>query len=132
MNVQIRIDNLNKITDIADKYPAIAQRHIDFAIVRSLAEIQTRAQPLTPVKTRRLWSDIQIPHLSPFQGWIGSNLPYATVVHDRYSPGVRYKNPSLNKAAVAGFLTVATKGSNSLINDVFKKALDEIVKELGD
>lgn len=132
MNVQIKIQNLDKISKIASKYPQVAQKHIDFAIVRSLAEIQTRAQPITPVKTRRLWGDIQIPHLSAFQGWIGSNLPYAAEVHDRYSPGVRFKNPSLNKSAVAGFLTVATKGADNLINDVFKKALELIVKDLGD
>jgi len=126
-DVKIVIKNLDVLTKMADKFPAISEKHINNAIMRSLAEVQRQAQPITPVKTRRLWGDLQIPHLSPFQGWIGSNLPYAGFVHNKWDAGIRYRNPSLNKSAVAGFLTVAVERGKNVINDIFKRALDEIV-----
>jgi hypothetical protein len=129
-NVNIQIKNIEKISQLASKFPAIAERHIDNAITRSLAEVQRQAQPITPVKTRRLWGDLQIPHLSPFQGWIDSNLPYAVTVHNLYASGTKYHNPSLNKSAVAGFLTIAVDKGKGVINDLFKTALNLIVVDL--
>ena len=81
--VDVKIANIEKLTELASNYPAIARKHIDRAIALSLIDIQDKAQPITPVKTRRLWSDLQYPHLSPFQGWIGSDLPCAVFVHDK-------------------------------------------------
>ena len=129
MTVKIEIKNLDKITKMADKYPAIAQRHIDKAIVRSIGEIDIQTKPFTPVKTGRLRSSM-LPHFSPFQGVYGSKLPYALEVHDRYSPGTPYRHPSLNKKAIAGFLFEGARKSERVINKEFQEALDNIAEDL--
>lgn len=128
--VAVQIKGLEKLTTLASRFPAISQKFIDEAIVRSIGEIQRQALPLTPVKTSRLISDLRVPHFAPFEGAVGSNLPYAADVHDRYPAGQKYKRPSLNKNAVAGFLSVGVKQAKTTIDDAFSSALNKITEAL--
>ena len=130
MAIVIEIKNLDKLTKLASKFPSVAQKHIDKTIIRSIGEIQINTLPITPIKTGRLIADLRVPHFSPFRGAFGSKLPYAATVHDKYSAGTPYPHPSLNKQAIAGFMVVGIKKSESLINKEFKKALEDIVKDL--
>ena len=131
--VQIKIENLDKLVSLAGRMPALAEKMIGEAIVRSIAEVQKEAQPLTPVKTRRLWGELQVPYFKPFQGWFGSNLDYAGYVHGlEAQTGLRYKNPSLNKSAVRGFLRIAVKNAQPIIDKAFKDALIKLTKAMGD
>ena len=127
--ITIKIDNLDIVRSMANRYPAISQRHIDDAIVRSIGEIDVQTKPLTPVKTGRLRSSL-LPRFAPFQGIFGTKVPYAVSVHDLHAPGTRYRRPSLNKKAIAGFLTVGVKRSGRVINTAFQKALDNIAEDL--
>lgn len=127
--VKLEIKNWDKITKMADKYPAISRKHIDKAIVRTIGEIDIQTKPLTPVKTGRLRNSF-IPIFRPFEGVYGTNVPYASDVHNLYSAGKSYKNPSLNKSAVAGFLVVGVDKAKPEANNAFKEALVNITKDL--
>lgn len=129
MPVTIEIKNLDKIAKMADRFPQISQRHIDKAIVRSIGEIDIQTKPFTPVKTGRLRSSM-LPQFSPFQGIYGSKVSYALKVHDKYSAGTPYPHPSLNKRAIAGFLTIGAQKSEKVINKEFQEALDAIAEDL--
>lgn len=115
---------------MASKAPSIVQKAVDKAITRSMGEIDINLMPITPVKSAFLRGELHMPHFAPFQGRIGSNLPYALRVHDLKAPGVPYRNPSLNKNAVAGFLTVAVNQSESKIQDAFNRALEDITNDI--
>jgi len=127
--VRVEIKGLDKLRDYASRFPKIAQTHIDKAIVRSIGEIDIKTKPLTPVKTARLKGSL-IPIFRPFQGVYGSSVAYARAIHDKLPEGTPFKRPSLNKRAVAGFLSVGVKQATTLINEQFKQALDNIVKEV--
>jgi hypothetical protein len=127
--IEVKIKGLEKLTKLAEKYPKVSQKHIDQAIVRSIGEIDIATKPLTPVKTARLRNSM-VPIFRPFKGVYGSALDYASSVHDLYKPGTPYKNPSLNKRAVAGFLAVGVKRSMDKINKEMASALERIVAEL--
>lgn len=127
--VKIEIKNLDKITSLAKKYPAVAQKHIDQAIVRSIGEIDIQTKPLTPVKSARLRNSM-IPIFRPFKGIYGTNVNYASRVHNLYSAGTPYRHPSLNKNAIAGFLTVGVRRAITTVNEAFATALDKIVVDL--
>jgi len=129
MSIKIEIKNLDKLTKLADKFPAISQKHIDKAIVRSIGEIDINTKPLTPVKTGRLRNSM-IPIFSPFKGVYGSPVKYAERVHNLHPAGSPYLNPSLNKTAVAGFLSIGVKRSLDKINETMAIALNDIVVEL--
>ena len=128
--IAIEIKNFDKLTKLAEKYPAVARKFIDRAIVNSIGSIQRETLPITPIKNARLIADLRVPHFAPFQGRLGSSVPYARRVHDLYSAGTPYKNPSLNKRALAGFLQVGVLRSKKTIDDVFVGALKDIVNEI--
>lgn len=131
MAITISINGLKKLERLADMYPGVAQKRVDAAIVRSIGEVDRNLIPVTPVKTAHLRNMMHGGiSFSPFQGRIGTDLPYARPVHDLYSPGTPYKNPSKNKNAVAGFLSVAADASRETIQDAFDAALDGIVYDL--
>ena len=129
MSVKIEIKNLDKLVKMADRYPAISQKYIDQAIVRSIGEIDIKTKPITPVKTGRLRNSM-IPVFTPFKGVFGAHVSYAPRVHNLYSAGTPYKFPSLNKNAVAGFLTIGVKESEAKINQAMSDALEQIVAEM--
>ena len=127
--IKVEIKNLEKLTSLASKFPKVSQKYIDEAIVRSIGEIDIQTKPITPVKTARLRNSM-IPIFRPFKGIYGSPVKYASSVHDLYSVGTPYKNPSLNKNAVAGFLAVGVRRAEKEIQNAMAIALDKIVREL--
>ena len=126
--IQLEIKGIDKLQKIANKFPAVAQKHIDKTIVQAIGTIDIANKPLTPVRTGRLLHSF-IPVFRPFEGVYGTKVPYASSVHDLYSAGTRYKFPSLNKTAIAGFLTIAVKNSEKFINQLFAKALKDITED---
>ena len=132
-SINIEIRNLEKLTSLANKFPKVAQKHIDKAIVDSISEVHIEVQPITPVKTARLKNSM-VPIFSPFKGSLGTKVEYARRVHDMYSVGSPYKhrNPTAttNMNAVAGFMVVAVQRAKNVINNAFAKALNDIVVEL--
>lgn len=130
MDVTITINGLDKMRKLAEKYPATAEKYVNTAILKSLGAVYGNMASITPVKTARLREDFHTPHVSRFQGWIGSSLPYAIHVHNLYSPGTPYKRPSLNKSAIAGFLTYGANESKGKINGFFNDAIAGTLKEI--
>lgn len=127
--IKLQITNLDKLQAFADKFPATAQKYVDSAIVQAIGELQRQSQPLIPVDTARLKNSF-IPAFSPFVGIFGTAVNYATSVHDLYSAGTPYKNPSKNKNAVAGFLEIGAKRANPKIESIFNNALQKLVDSL--
>ena len=127
--IKVEIKNLDKITSLASRFPKLSQKYIDEAIVRSIGEIDINTKPITPVKTGRLRNSM-IPIFRPFRGVYGSPLDYAERVHFLHPAGTPYRFPSLNKSAVAGFLTIGVEKSLRKINNTFATALEKIVAEL--
>lgn len=128
--VVVEVRGLDKLQKMADKFPAITQKHIDKAIVRSIGEIEIKTKPITPVKTGVLRNSM-IPVFKPFVGTFGArNVAYASKVHDMHPVGTPYFNPSKNKTAVAGFLAVGAKQAEATINEAFATAINDIVREL--
>ena len=99
------------------------------ALRSSIQAVAEKTQPLVPVKTGRLRGSF-IPVIGPFQAKYGTNVEYATDVHDLYPAGQRYRNPSLNKSAVAGFLTVGIDRSRARVDRAFLNAIRQIGDEL--
>jgi len=128
--ITVEIKNLDKLKRTIERFPAIAEGHIGLAIAKSLAAIQFQTFPRTPVKTGRLLADLRVPRFAPFQGSIRSDLPYARFVHDKLHEGTRYKNPSMNKQAVAGFLAVGTKRATEKIQGIFLAAARKITEDV--
>jgi len=128
-SITVHINGLEKLQSLANRFPKVSQLYIDQAIVRSIGEIDIQTKPNTPVKTGRLRNSF-IPIFRPFSGKYGTRVPYAQRVHDLYPAGSPYKRPSLNKNAIAGFLTVGVRDAEPKINQVFEYALDQIVKAL--
>ncbi len=127
--ITLKINNLDKLQNVANLFPATAQKFIDEAIVKSIGEIARDTQPMIPVDTARLKNSF-IPKFSPFKGTFGTNVVYANSVHDLYSAGTPYKHPSKNINAVAGFLALGTQKAQSTIQSYFDEALNKIVKAL--
>lgn len=130
MPVSIEIKGLEKLTKMAERFPVVAEKHINTAITKGLGAIYAKMAPISPVDTSRLREDFHTPHVTRFQGYIGTDLPYARRVHDMYPAGTPYKNPSKNKNAVAGFLQVGADRATPQVNQLFSEALNNITKEL--
>lgn len=129
--IQVEIRGLEKLTRLASKFPAVSQKHIDQAILRSIGEIDIQNKPITPVKTGRLRNSF-IPIFRPFEGRYGSPVAYAQEVHDKYPVGQPYRRPSLNRSALAGFLALGVQRAQNVIDTAFNTALKNIVNELAD
>ena len=131
VKLSIEVRGLEKLTKMASRFPDVSQKHVDKAIVRSIGEIDRKTKPITPVKSARLRNSLR-PVFRPFRGVYGTNVPYAADVHDLDPPGIGnpYENPSKNKQAVAGFLTVGVKRARMVTDEAFKNALDQIVIDL--
>ena len=52
--IQLEIKGIDKLQKIANKFPAVAQKHIDKTIVQAIGTIDIANKPLTPVRTGRL------------------------------------------------------------------------------
>ena len=130
MNVTIQINGLDKLQDLVFKYPLALEKQVNIFITKSLATVYGNMAQITPVDTARLREDLHVPHVSPFQGYMGSKLSYAAKVHNLYSEGTMYKNPSKNKNAVAGFLSLAAKQSQPAIEGFCSEAIAGTLKEI--
>ena len=131
--LSIRVDGLAELNAKLTNFPRIAIPIVNKAIKNSVYLILRKTTPLTPVDTGILKNSLTAsPRFSNLFGELGSNVEYAQAVHDMHPAGQRYLNPSKNKQAVAGFLTMGVKKSETEVDREFKMALDKITRELGD
>lgn len=132
--ITVKIKGLNKLRRAFEKHPAIVGQHVSIAINRTIESIRAKTAPLTPVDSGRLVGSFarDSRRASPTRliGAVASNVPYAGFVHDVHPPGRRYKNPTRNKSAVAGFLVIGTRNARGDIDRHFQDAGNNITKAL--
>lgn len=134
MSIGIEVKNLGRLQKIADRYPAIAQRHIGKAIARSLARVLGEEKRQAPFgvtgNLRDNWS-ITTP---PFEGTLKSNAPYASAVNFGQAPNpfptaeqlrVWATKKGLNPYAVAKAIR---KRGHLIANPFFNRAIDDAEK----
>lgn len=132
--ITVKIKGLNELRQRFQRHPQIVGKHVSRAINRTAASILAKTLPITPVDTGRLVGSFATSSIlaTPTRliGSVASNVGYAGFVHDIHPPGRRYKNPSKNKRAVAGFLVVGVKEAKRQIERHFQEAADLITKDL--
>ena len=134
--ISIKIKNLARVRRALDKHPQVAGRHIANAINMGLADIRQATLPITPRKTGNLRSSFDRGGTIPatpktLKGTIGPNLriaPYAIFVHD-FGGKTRYQNPT-TAGTRPQFLERGARKATRKVNDRFRKALDNITREL--
>jgi hypothetical protein len=152
--IKLEIKGLDKLQELADKYPAISEKHINKAITRSLIRIQDKAKRTAPFGTSGQLRQNWILQVGRFEGRLGSGAkaggyPYGTSVEEGTKP--HYVSPreielwarrkGLNPYAVARsiakkgtkanpFFQEATKDAEKEVNEEFDKAIDAIMEEI--
>lgn len=147
--VNMEIVGLDKLMRWAEKFPVIAEKHINRAINRSLVRVLGEEKKVAPVHTGNLRDNWRL-DIGRFQGTLASNAPYARDLHDgrmltKLPTGETLKlwaaKKGLNPWAVAKsiakrghlianpFFKNAVESQASNINKEFSAALDGIVKE---
>jgi hypothetical protein len=151
--VTLSVESLQKIQRLVSKHPAIAQKHVDTAITRSLVAVFGGIKREAPVGVsgdmRNRWEK----KTSAFRGRLESNTKYAYWVHEGRGPG---KMPPFGegtplekwakkkgippfliarKIAKKGtkanpFLDRAVENNEKVVNNEFEKALEGIVNDL--
>jgi hypothetical protein len=148
-NVTLKVANLREFTELAEKYPAIAEKHVNRAIARSLVRILGEEKSQAPFGVTGNLRDNWTTTFGRFTGSLRSNAPYSMAVHEGTAP--HYVSPAqikrwaeargLNPFAVAK--SIARKGTRanpflrrsvdavqSSVDGEFAQGLDGLVAEL--
>lgn len=152
--MEIQINGLNELMKMADKFPAVSEKHIGTAIQRSLIRIQDTAKTSAPFGTsgqlRNNW-DLRV---GRYEGSLRSNaqaggFPYGSAVEFGTRPhfppvsalSLWAKRKGLNPFVIARSISrKGTKANPFFQNSIdaqrnnvakeFDNALDAIIKEL--
>lgn len=149
MQVSIEINGLDRLRELAAKYPQISAPHFNQAIARSLVRVRGAAIQEAPVGVNHAlglgWKEVS----SPFEGRLVSTTPYASDVElgtlphyvsaQALMPWAAKKG--LNPYAVAKsiakkgtkanpFLDRAVASQEGGINEEFEAALEKVVTDL--
>lgn len=128
--IEIDLKDFNKLLKIGEKFPVTAEKHITYAIRRALTRILGAEKQEAPFgvtgSLRDRW-DLQV---SPFQGFLRSQMPYAVSVHEGSAPhfvsaeklAPWAKKKGLNPYAVAK--SIAVKGT--MPNPFFRRAVSRV------
>jgi hypothetical protein len=147
--IEIKITNLNRLTDLAEKYPKTAEKHIGGAINKSLVRIFAEEKQTAPFGVTANLRDNWLLSFGRFQGSLRSNAPYSVGIEEGTRP--HYVSPralkpwaearGLNPFAVAKsiakkgtkanpFLKRAVDNTADAVDREFTKALDALVDDL--
>ena len=110
-------------------FPAIAFRSLQKGIVRTVERLREEVVPLTPVDTGLLVSRWRV-RVNNLNGIVFNHTSYAEFVHNIWPAGVPYRNPSKNKKALSGFLSVASDIVDSEVERIFKEEMDKGLEEI--
>lgn len=129
MSIEIIVPSLNSVISLVEKAPAIAEKHIDLAIRRSLARVRGEINRESPygVSQKHL-RDAWVFEFARFEGTLKSEVPYAAAVE--YGTRPHYVSPEqlapwaqskgLNPYAVSK--SIAKKGTKA--NPFFQRAVN--------
>lgn len=149
MKVELESKSLVKLQKLADKFPALSEKHVGKAIRRSLVRVFGAEKREAPVgvsgQLRDRWSIVT----GRFEGALKSEVSYGVAVHDgtlphrvsatAIAPWARKKglNPwavakSISKKGTKAnpFLKRAIDGEKRNIDKDFQTAIDEIGSEV--
>lgn len=148
--INVKINGLNKLSKIAEKYPAVSEKYINTAISRSLLRIWGQEKQEAPFGVGGLLRENWQTSFGRFEGFLKALSPYAVFVHEGTRPHMPpvdalaawAKKKGINPWAVAK--SIAKKGTKAnpflqravdkTARDVegeFKRALDGTMEELG-
>lgn len=120
VNVNVQIKNIDEIKAAFKLAPALMAKELDKAIAKSIFAIQGSSMMNTPVDTGRLRASHQT-MFQPLRGLLDVTAYYGVFVHE----GTRYMKPR-------PFLLDAVNSNESNVDDNFSKAVENVLKELGD
>lgn len=134
MAIVVKIKNLEKLTELASKFPAASEKHINKAINSSLVRIFGQEKQEAPFGTTGQLRDRWNILLGRFVGKLRSGVAYALAVHEGTKPNPRkiglYKNPDFVRWAVRRGLnpflvarSIAKKGTKA--NPFLQRAVDK-------
>ena len=140
--IEVEIKGFRQIADLANRFPAVAEKHVNKAIQRSLIRIQDKGKQYAPFGTSGNLRQNWVLKLGRFEGSLGSGakangFPYGSSVEFGTSPHrmpVSTNQPfllwaqrkGLNPYAVAR--SIAKKGSKA--NPFFQKSIDETEEKI--
>lgn len=129
---------------MADKFPAVAEKHVNNSILRSLIRVQDRAKRNAPFGTSGNLRQNWVLQMGRFRGSLGSGAkaegyPYGTAVEFGTKPHyisvkdnipfqLWAKRKGINPYAVAR--SIQRKGTKG--NPFFQKSVDDSQKEIDD
>lgn len=120
VNVKVQIKNIDEIRAAFKLAPALMAKELDKAIAKSIFAIQGSSMVNTPVDTGRLRASHQT-LFAPLRGILDVTAGYALFVHE----GTRYMKSR-------PFLLDAVNTHEKDVDDNFAKAVDNVLKQLGD
>lgn len=120
VNVNVQIKNIEEIKAAFRLAPALMAKELDKAIAKSIFAIQGTSMINTPVDTGRLRAS-HMTMFQPLRGVLDVTAYYGVFVHE----GTRYMKPR-------PFLLNAVTTNEGSVDDNFAKAVDNVLKQLGD
>jgi hypothetical protein len=147
--VEIQLNNFRAVQDIASKYPAAAEKHVNKAIAKIFVKILNGVTNNAPMGvTGHLRSNWES-NIGGFQGTLrskqtyGGSVEYGTRPHEVSPMNLKdwARRKGLNPFAVAEsikkkgtkanpFLKRTTTQLNGRLDDILKQAIDDIVKDV--
>lgn len=117
--ISIKITNAAAIKAAYAKAPAAMTKSLSIAVKQTVFLIQGRMMPKIPVLTSRLRGS-SYAKFEPLRGEVGTNTNYDRFVHD----GTKFMKGR-------PYLTMAIEDSNTEIQQLFTKATQDVLNEIG-
>lgn len=131
-DISIEIKGLEKLTKLAERFPVVAEKHINTAINRSLVRIFGAEKQQAPFGVTGSLRDRWALQVGRFTGFLRSQMPYAVDVHEgsplKSFPSAQALAPwaakkGLNPYAVAKAIR---KRGHLNANPFFQRAVDSV------
>ncbi len=127
--MQIELNNFEKVTEIAEKYPSVAEKHINKAIAKIFSRVLIGVNKNAPVGVTGHLKDNWTSNIQRFAGTLRSNqsyggsVEYGTAPHKVSAEALKdwASKKGLNPYAVAK--SIAKKGTKA--NPFLKKTIEE-------
>lgn len=118
VTVSIEIKGLQKMADLLDKSPRVAEKEVRAALAKGVIVLQGAARQFTPVDTGRLRGGHKT-RVGAFEAAVYNPVDYALYVHE----GTR-------KMRARPFYKLAAEDSKDKINSIFDKHVANIIKQI--
>ena len=130
MSVNVKIVGLNRLTKLAERYPATSEKYVGTAIQRALTRILGQEKQEAPFGVSGMLRDNWRITTGRFEGALVSLTPYASYVHDGTAPHMPpvkeleawAKKKGISPWAVA--MSIKKKGTKA--NPFLQRSVDEV------